>query len=93
MKYLATIIVFFLITTLAQTQSPTRFQNEIKKYIEEDATPYQKRDLILFTGSSSVRFWTTVNDDYPNHDIINRGFGGSMMSDLYYYRQELDFKI
>lgn len=92
MKYLVSLIVCFSLITFANAQSPTRLQDEIKSYIEEDASPYLNRDLIVFTGSSSVRFWSTVNDNYPNHDIINRGFGGSMMSDLYYYRQELILK-
>jgi len=92
MKYLITLITFFMLASFVQAQSPTRFEEEIKKYIEEDISSYQKRDMIVFTGSSSVRFWATVNEDYPKHDIINRGFGGSMMSDLYYYREDLILK-
>ena len=39
-----------------------------------------------------MKAWRTVDENYPKHDIINRGFGGSMMSDLYYYREELILK-
>lgn len=92
MKHIINLITFLTLTIFVQAQSPTRFQDEIKHYIEEDGSTYESRDLIVFTGSSSVRFWKTVDDNYPNHDIINRGFGGSMMSDLYYYRQELILK-
>ena len=92
MKRLTTLFILLSFALLAQAQSPTRFEKEIKKYIEEDASPYQSRDIILFTGSSSVKAWRTVDENYPKHDIINRGFGGSMMSDLYYYREELILK-
>ena len=92
MKRLTTLFIFLSFALLAQAQSPTRFEKEIKKYIEEDASPYQSRDIILFTGSSSVKAWRTVDENYPKHDIINRGFGGSMMSDLYYYREDLILK-
>ena len=92
MKRLTTLFILLSFALLAQAQSPTRFEKEIKKYIEEDASPYQSRDIILFTGSSSVKAWRTVDENYPKHDIINRGFGGSMMSDLYYYREDLILK-
>ena len=92
MKYFITLMTFLMCASFAQGQSPTRFEKEIKKYVEEDISPYQNRDLVIFTGSSSVKAWRTVDENYPKHDIINRGFGGSMMSDLYYYREDLILK-
>jgi hypothetical protein len=40
---------------------------------------------ILFAGSSSIRLWESLAEDYPSKDVINRGFGGSQMSDLIDY--------
>jgi len=37
---------------------------------------------ILFTGSSSIRFWKTPAKDFNNSTILNRGFGGSQIIDL-----------
>jgi len=37
---------------------------------------------ILFTGSSSIRFWKNPVKDFNNTKILNRGFGGSQISDL-----------
>lgn len=41
-----------------------------------------KEGAILFAGSSSIRLWETLADNFPSKDVINRGFGGSQMSDL-----------
>ncbi len=37
---------------------------------------------ILFTGSSSIRFWKDPAKDFNNPKILNRGFGGSQIIDL-----------
>ena len=47
----------------------------------KNATP---ADPILFVGSSSIVMWHT-HDCFPDLPVINRGFGGSHMSDLLFY--------
>ena len=36
---------------------------------------------VLFVGSSSIRLWTHLPDDFRQVKVINRGFGGSTMAD------------
>ncbi|MEM6380626.1 MAG: GDSL-type esterase/lipase family protein, partial [Bacteroidota bacterium] len=62
---------------------PTRFAKGIERInkIEFDAS----RPRIVFTGSSSIRFWQDLPERYFDHQVINTGFGGSQMSDLLYY--------
>lgn len=78
-----------VLTVLAQ--NPQRFQSEIDKYSEQAASVSNK-NLILFTGSSSIRIWNDVGERFPEKNIINRGFGGSTMADLLYYEDELIFR-
>ena len=40
---------------------------------------------VLFTGSSSMRLWSTLEADFPGLPIVNRGFGGSQLSDSAYH--------
>jgi lysophospholipase L1-like esterase len=40
---------------------------------------------ILFIGSSSFRIWKTFATDLAGISAINRGFGGSTMTDALYY--------
>ena len=37
---------------------------------------------ILFTGSSTIRMWKSLEETFPKIDLINTGFGGSKASDL-----------
>lgn len=36
----------------------------------------------MLYGSSSFRLWSDTAARFPHHDILNRGFGGSELSDL-----------
>ncbi|MGM0944585.1 MAG: GDSL-type esterase/lipase family protein [Bacteroidota bacterium] len=37
---------------------------------------------IVFTGSSTIRMWKDLSADFPEHPLINTGFGGSQAKDL-----------
>ena len=36
-------------------------------------------------GSSSIRFWRTLKQDFPDRTVINRGFGGSTVWEVDHY--------
>ncbi len=44
---------------------------------------------MLFTGSSSIRFWKSLERDMAPYPIINRGFGGSMMHQVVHYMDQI----
>jgi len=44
---------------------------------------------VLFYGSSSIRLWKTVKDDFPGMNVINNGFGGSTCPDAIKYFDRL----
>ncbi|MCM4168780.1 G-D-S-L family lipolytic protein [Arenibacter sp. H213] len=52
-----------------------------------------KKETIVFTGSSSIRMWKNLEAMFPDHQIVNTGFGGSQASDLLKYEQELILKF
>lgn len=47
------------------------------------------RETVVFTGSSSIRFWENLQEMFPDKNIVNSGFGGSMASDLLVYLDDL----
>ncbi len=72
-----------LITIAAFAQQPNKFEKNIEAFEQADlANPVNTKRLIVFTGSSSIVKWTSLNTDFPNKNIINRGFGGSITTDL-----------
>jgi lysophospholipase L1-like esterase len=91
-KHSLSLWLFLLLPTLLFAQDPTRFAEELRPILEEKPEAYPTGDVIVFTGSSSIRMWTDIQDHFPNHNILNRGFGGSHFSDLIYYRQDLIVK-
>lgn len=82
-KLLPFIFLQFVVISLV-AQDPLRFEKEVNDLIASDSQISSKK-LIVFTGSSSIRIWKELKDDFPKHNILNRGFGGSEMTDLLYY--------
>lgn len=81
---------FLCFTVFVQAQDAKRFADEVdaiqKKY---DTLWDASKETIVFTGSSSVRIWHDLQERFPNHHIVNSGFGGSQASDLLAYTHEL----
>jgi lysophospholipase L1-like esterase len=73
---------------IQETKDPARFKDEIASLTMNDKT-VNKKNLILFTGSSSIRVWEDLQTCFPKKNVLNRGFGGSEMSDLAYYFDRL----
>ena len=73
-----------------RSQDPERFREEVELLIEHnDSILDQNQETIVFTGSSSIRFWENLQSVFPSYQIINSGFGGSHASDLLFYLDEL----
>lgn len=70
---------------LAMAPQALPFEDEIKAFEAQDATNPPKKGGIVFVGSSSIRLWTTLKEDFPGLNVINRGFGGSQTSDSVRY--------
>ncbi len=65
----------------------TRFENAMATFARYDAKNSFPADATVFVGSSSIVGWDT-GDRFPGMPLINRGFGGSQMSDLVHYVEE-----
>ena len=47
------------------------------------------KNAILFIGSSSFTRWKDVQDYFPGYPIVNRGFGGSQLTDVIRYAYDM----
>jgi len=61
------------------TVSP--WEEEIRQFERADSLRPPPQGAILFVGSSSIRMWETLQQDFPGYQVINRGFGGSELGD------------
>jgi hypothetical protein len=93
-KYLLLFVSFILLSC-----SPVRkyqnlpevisWQNDILKFEQLDKSSSYPANSILFAGSSSIRLWSTLEKDMAPYPVIQRGFGGSKLSDLLVYAHRI----
>lgn len=87
--FLYIVSFFFLINTNAQNF----FQAEVDGIIKRNDSLWNpQKETIVFTGSSSIRYWTDLQERFPNEHILNAGFGGSQAVDLIYHLDRLVLK-
>ncbi len=74
-------------TAPAAVEQPKKapFEAEIEAFEAADKRNPPPTGAVLFLGSSSIRFWTTLPKDFPELKVINRGFGGSEIADSVRY--------
>lgn len=56
------------------------FASEMFTFYVQDAHAPPTACRTVFIGSSSIRFWLSLEQDFPELDPLNRGFGGSQIS-------------
>jgi lysophospholipase L1-like esterase len=62
--------------------NPARWEPDIAAFEEADRQHPPKTGGVLFLGSSSIRLWTTLQADFPDVPVLNRGFGGSQIREV-----------
>lgn len=65
--------------------SPGGYENEIRFFEAQDRLNFPPPNATVFVGSSSIKGWDNIKDYFPGKEIIQRGFGGSMASDVLIY--------
>ena len=99
MKSLFAVICLGLVTALAPralgagetNHNFAQWEREIAAFEQSDRTNPPPKGAILFLGSSTIRFWTTLAADFPHHQVINRGFGGSEIADSTHFADRIVF--
>ncbi|WP_372383041.1 SGNH/GDSL hydrolase family protein [Xanthomonas sp. NCPPB 1068] len=69
--------------------SNTAWEQDMQRFAASDARQPPPRHGIVFVGSSSIRFWETLGQDFPGTPVINRGFGGSEVRDSTWYADRI----
>jgi lysophospholipase L1-like esterase len=72
-----------------KSAGPERWEKDIAAYEAQDKTNPPPKGGIVFIGSSTIRRWTSLPQDYPDHKVINRGFGGSQIADAAHFADRI----
>jgi len=92
---LGTVIIlpcYVLIATEFQkmeSDNPLVWEKQMQQFEAEDQTIEAKNNMLLFVGSSSIRFWDNLTEQFPSFNVLNRGFGGAKISDVVYYADQI----
>jgi lysophospholipase L1-like esterase len=84
-----TLLLLCTVPASAQDTGPAQWKAEIDAMTASDASQPPPQHAVLFVGSSSIRLWTTLAQDFPGVPTINRGFGGSAIVDSTFYADRI----
>ncbi len=70
-----------------------QYEREIEIFEEQEAENPSAKGGIVFTGSSSIRMWKTLEEDMAPLPAINRGFGGSILRQVNAYSERMVFPL
>ena len=86
-------LLVFSVATYAQNTDPTRWEETMQRFEQQDLLDPPPEGAILLTGSSSIARW---NDQAAAAlaplTVIPRGFGGSVMGDVLYHLERVALK-
>ena len=74
----------------AYAAAQKRWHDAFAAFDKADRENPPASDGVVFVGSSTIRLWTRLGDDFRAQPVVvNRGFGGSTMADCSLLAQEL----
>ena len=77
-----------LLAKLSSTD-PIVWERAIRQFEKEDRRCPPPKGVIVFTGSSSIRFWKSLKEDMAPLPVVNRGFGGSQIHQVTHYADRI----
>lgn len=73
----------------ATVAGPAKWEKDVAAFEEKDREQPPEKGGIVFIGSSSIRMWKTLAEDFPRHRVLNRGFGGSQIADSVHFADRI----
>ncbi|HLP25018.1 MAG TPA: GDSL-type esterase/lipase family protein, partial [Acidobacteriota bacterium] len=82
----AFVLPAWLALTSGLHAAPTQWRDQVAALA---ARPADRPVDVVFIGSSSVRMWKSLAQDFPRWRTVNCGFGGSQLADSVFYFDQL----
>jgi lysophospholipase L1-like esterase len=68
---------------------PAKWESQVQAYEKADQASPPPQGAVLFVGSSSIRMWKTLEEDFKPTKVLGRGIGGSTIADQVFYVDRL----
>ena len=85
---ISVLLIASLLLTCGASPSE-KWEPDIAAFEAADKASPPPQGAIVFVGSSTVRLWKTLAEDFPHHNVINRGFGGSELADSVHFADRI----
>ena len=64
------------------SEDPLVWEEDIRALEERSAGRFGPGEAVVFVGSSSIRFWSTLEADMAPMPVLQHGFGGAKLGDV-----------
>lgn len=83
------LLVLVLVSFTSCAQSHPKYWEDVQAIKQYDKIYAPPTSPILFTGSSSIRLWTNLSEQFRGYTVLNRGIGGAVIADIDRYVEDL----
>lgn len=73
----------------AMSEDPAVWNEDVEDLVDATRERGPLERAVLFTGSSSIRFWTSLEQDMQPLVTIRHGFGGAKLGDIEHFAETL----
>jgi len=85
----ASFYLLLWLSALSAFAQENQYEKEIAAFEAQDKQTPPPARPIVFTGSSSIRLWPDLQSYFPDKVVLNRGFGGSELSDVRHFADRI----
>ncbi len=83
------LLVLVLLSFTGCTQTHPKYWEDVQAIKQYDKIYSPPSNPILFTGSSSIRLWNNLSEQFRGYTVLNRGIGGAVIADIDRYVEDL----
>lgn len=80
---------FYREISKSRSEDPLVWEENIQVLEERTANRFEPGEAIVFIGSSSIRFWSSLEEDMSPNAVLRHGFGGAKLNDVVHYADRL----
>ena len=86
------LLIFISCQSIGQSALPDeilKWENDIARFDSLNLVELSDAGTLLVTGSSSVVIWDSIHTDLSPYKVMQRGYGGSKLTDFNYYAHRI----
>jgi len=83
------LVVLALYVVRMSSSAPAVWERQIRRFQKADRQSFPRAGGIVFTGSSTIRLWGSLQKDIALGPVLNRGFGGAQIHQVTHFSDRI----